>query len=625
MSPTNPTAVLTFILSCFVSSLFAQNLAPKFEQLNQKLSNSPQAVLNELLASPISDQKPLLAAQYHYTLSKTYLVLVYPKESLQAAEKALSLLENQQATWLYHLILITQSQAMELSGLAAEALPLAKQALTWAENQGDHAMTIDALIALGYIENTLGNSINALSVFMRAYNMAPNNDVVDAVTTKSAIASSVALVYEYRREDRLAIPFFQEAVDYHRNNKNLLDLSIALYGLGRANKNIGKKELGQEQLQESLEISRAIDDEQGVAYALKELAPLLMQAEEFEQAESMLNEAATLFAKSGNQFMLLDIHKTLTNFYLAKNDSLKAQLNIEQAKQYLNEQRMPIQAISLAELESQVNASQGLFEPAYKQLLGTISKKQQLLSESSTQRLHELRTQFELETQAKENSLLAKENAEQKLYLLKQEQSNQLLMIGLLTAAGVVILLVLMALRSRQQKQQLFKLANFDQLTGLANRNHIMGLLKAQKNQLSSEQNMQIVMLDLDHFKQINDQLGHEVGDHVLKYFGQLCNKNITSPNLVGRFGGEEFLLALVNCSNEDASETIDSLRSDAQSISDKIKQDIATDCPSIGFSAGISNCRNDTPLNECIKNADLAMYQAKNNGRNRTVVSAEV
>jgi len=606
-------------LLLFLSTTKAQPLDPQYENYNKRLSINPKKVLNELLASPANQQNPLLAAEYQYTLSQAYLTLVYPNESLEAANKALQLLKDQQADWLYHKILISKSQAMELNGLAQEALPLAQQALQWAQQHQDSTLTVDALVALGYIENTLGHSLAALDFFMRAYNKAPSTGVEP---TKSAIASSLALVYQYRREDQLAIPYFEEAVAYQRAQKNLLELSIALYGLGRANKNMGQTVLGQKQLQESLDISRAIDDEQGVAYALKELAPLKMQADELEQAESMLNEAALIFAKSENKYMLFDIHKTLAQLYLMKQDITKALKKIEQAKPFLNEKRMPMQAIILTELEAQITAAQGLYELAYQQLIGTLSKKQKILSESSTQQLHELRTQFDMETQAKENLLLAQENAEQKLNLLQQKQNNQLLLIGLISAACVVTLLALLAYRSRTQKQQLFKLANIDQLTGIPNRAHVKDLLKHNKAQLLPHQTMHLVMIDLDHFKQINDQLGHEVGDHVLKHIGQLCRDNINKPNIAGRFGGEEFLLAFVNCTTEEVKQNIQHMRQHAEKIAHKIKQELDTECPFIGFSAGICTCQNNSSLTECIKKADLAMYQAKNSGRNRTVVA---
>ena len=88
-------------------------------------------------------------------------------------------------------------------------------------------------------------------------------------TSKGQVAGMMALVYEYRGEDVLAIPFFEEAAVYQRQTQNWIELSISLYGLGRANKNIGEIEQGRGQLEESKAFAEQVNDIQGVVYALK--------------------------------------------------------------------------------------------------------------------------------------------------------------------------------------------------------------------------------------------------------------------------------------------------------------------------------------------------------------------
>ncbi len=495
-----------------------QVLSPEYEHLYTLISDNPQHVVDELLANPPDKSQNELAAQYHYTLSEAYLSLVYPQQALEAANEALQLIPDKQPAALYHLLLITKAQILDLKNQSRQGLPLVKQALQWAESNHNESIIINALVAQGYLEITMGNYMTALNVLLRAYHMAPHNG---SLNNKSAIAGSVALVYEYRREDQLAIPYFQEAVNYQRKNNNQVELSIALYGLGRANKNTGNLETGQKQLEESLTISRAIGDDQGVAYALKELAPLYIQSEDFEQASIMLSEAVRLFSKSQNEFMLLDIHSSLTQLYLKMGDKPKSLRHIKLANKYLDPDSMPIQAISLAELESEVKAQQGFYQQAYAQLKGTINKKQKLMSKRSAQKLHELRVKFESEAQAKENSILAKENAEQKLMLIKEEQQNQRLMMGVFATVSLVVLLILAVINNKKQQTKLYHLANFDQLTGLPNRSHIMTLLRQIHARLQPNQSIHLVMLDLDDFKQINDRFGHDAGDQVLIQLGK--------------------------------------------------------------------------------------------------------
>ena len=607
------------ILLSFSITADSESTAEKYQRLEQLVSNQPQSALDELLSIKVDNYEPEEAAIHYNTLSKAYISLVYPQKALDAANQALAMLSNKQPIDLYYHILLIKTQAMEISGHALEALPMAEEVALWAEQKGDLRTQLDALLGLGYIQNALGNSVAALNAFMQAYNMAPETGITN---TKGSIASSVALVYEYRREFNLATPFFLESVEYQRTAGNLLELSVALYGLGRANKHIGKIELGRSQLQESLDISRSIGDQQGVAYALKDLAPIYIRDKAYDQAEEMLNEAISLFSESQNHLMLLDSHKTMSTLQLQQNNIPAAKKHLELAKTHSNEQRNPIQAIALDEAETRLLAAQGDFQSAYQLLAKTGQKKQQLLSAQSTRQLYQLRTQFELESKEKANSMLAKENAEQKLQLLQEAQQNQKLMLTTIATTSLMLLLIAAAIYNRKQQHKLYQLANYDQLTGLPNRAHLMNLLKTIHQQLKTNQSIHLVMLDLDNFKQINDQLGHDVGDQVLKQVGELCQQLVSEPNLAGRFGGEEFLLVFIDCSVDEITQVIDTLRQQAADINHSIKTGNDLVCPPISFSAGLSSCENNKSINECIKIADLAMYEAKNTGRNRTVLN---
>ncbi|MGJ8662793.1 MAG: diguanylate cyclase [Marinicella sp.] len=608
--------ILTSILIIHLASTANandNNLNEQYQKFNQQLGTNPQQVLTDLLLIPTPPSDSLTKAQHHYTLSLTYLTLAYPKKSLDQANLALKALAEHKADWLYHSIMVVKTQAMELSGQAQEALPLIQHTVQWARTNNNNELLVDALVGLGYIENTLRRSVKALDAFMQAYELAPEKD---AIVTKSALASSIALVYEYRKENELAIPYFEESVTYHRANENYLELSISLYGLGRANKNIGNSELGNKQLQESLDISRAIGDDQGVAYALKELAPIYIENDQAHRAESMLTEAAELFELSQNKLMLLDVYKSLAVLHLQNNDYTEAQDYLTLAKGYLNQERMPMQNITLTEIEARLLASQGNHQLAFEQLIKTIAKKQQLQSAQSTRQLHELRSQFELESKEKENLLLSKVNQEQKFNLLQQNQKNQLLIIGISTTSVIILLLALLIYRSRIQKKVLFKLANFDAMTSLANRSHSMHLLSHAHSNLAPGQSLYICMLDLDNFKQINDHFGHDMGDKVLQKFGAICRENFLDQDIYGRFGGEEFIAGMIRKNQNQVKVMIDQLRSIFTETAEKMDLNPVT----TGFSAGISICQLNDSLKEKIQTADLAMYQAKNTGRNKTI-----
>ena len=121
-----------------------------------------------------------------------------------------------------------------------------------------------------------------------------------------------------------------------------------------------------------------------------------------------------------------------------------------------------------------------------------------------------------------------------------------------------------------------------------------------------------VIIIDIDHFKEINDTFGHQVGDEVLKQFAQLLHVSLRATDIAGRWGGEEFLII---CPNTDMKD----LLSVAENLRKKIAQhDFAHRITSVTASFGINTFENGKDLNNIIKKADDALYDAKDSGRNR-------
>ena len=121
-----------------------------------------------------------------------------------------------------------------------------------------------------------------------------------------------------------------------------------------------------------------------------------------------------------------------------------------------------------------------------------------------------------------------------------------------------------------------------------------------------------MIIIDIDHFKDVNDTFGHQVGDEVLKQFAQLLRGSLRATDIAGRWGGEEFLII---CPNTDMKD----LFSVAENLRNKIAQhDFTHGTASITASFGINTFENGKDLNNIIKKADDALYDAKDSGRNR-------
>lgn len=177
---------------------------------------------------------------------------------------------------------------------------------------------------------------------------------------------------------------------------------------------------------------------------------------------------------------------------------------------------------------------------------------------------------------------------------------------------------------SKRALQSLNRKAITDKLTKLYNRSFLDSYLENQIEAAAlSEQPLSIIIIDLDHFKSINDTYGHTAGDHVLRVFAEIALKCIRKTDLMARYGGEEFMVVLPSTPTDTAVSVAERIR---HTISEThIPEFDGIQIPCISCSLGVSTypsyCNNKNSL---IKTADLALYRAKQSGRNRCVVSGE-
>lgn len=158
-------------------------------------------------------------------------------------------------------------------------------------------------------------------------------------------------------------------------------------------------------------------------------------------------------------------------------------------------------------------------------------------------------------------------------------------------------------------------LASTDKLTGIYNRHKFEELFKIELERVSRYKNpLALIMLDIDHFKDVNDTYGHDIGDKVLKNVVAIAKKNIRSTDIFARWGGEEFLIL---CPETDTLS--------AQTLAEKLRKSIETTIfdavGSITCSFGVSVYADKESGESLIKRVDSALYQAKHEGRNRVVV----
>jgi len=167
--------------------------------------------------------------------------------------------------------------------------------------------------------------------------------------------------------------------------------------------------------------------------------------------------------------------------------------------------------------------------------------------------------------------------------------------------------------------RQLLQMSRKDQLTGLFNRSATSDLLKAEiERSRRYKQFLSVVMIDIDHFKRVNDRYGHDAGDKVLAKIGSVLAHNLRQPDAVGRWGGEEFLVIVPNNGSEAAAHL-------AERIRGFIKKNSIEEVPGpITASFGVAQLRPEQGPDQLLYQADMALYQAKRDGRDRVVIASD-
>jgi len=240
---------------------------------------------------------------------------------------------------------------------------------------------------------------------------------------------------------------------------------------------------------------------------------------------------------------------------------------------------------------------------------------QSMLDASNKEKKHldELLADYKLDEQKQLNQRLA-----QSLNIADLEKTARTQYLYLLS--GIVLLLLISLLliafvlyKNNKMKKRLYSMAMIDPLTGAANRRAI---LEKASRELAvanrTQQNLTIVLADLDHFKLINDQHGHDTGDKVLKAFAQIAQSSVRTIDFFGRFGGEEWLFVLPATSAADAANLFNR-------IAEQLRLLHFGELTGVTFSMGATDLsKGQIELDELIKSADLMLYKAKAAGRDQ-------
>ncbi|WP_310736278.1 tetratricopeptide repeat-containing diguanylate cyclase [Pseudoalteromonas sp. SR44-2] len=234
--------------------------------------------------------------------------------------------------------------------------------------------------------------------------------------------------------------------------------------------------------------------------------------------------------------------------------------------------------------------------------------------ELETLREKEKRHQLELEKKNNQIEIAAQARVISELELSKNKYASIALAFLLAACLAIVLLVYRSFIASKKHNEELDYLAARDPLTNCYNRRILFEVMNRDFLDLPQIEEYCILMVDIDHFKSVNDTYGHSIGDTVLCGVAELLQANIRKSDSVARFGGEEFCIILPNTTQEQAIRI-------AEAIRIKVEKATFDDIPvTCGFGVSSIKFKARTP-SELIEQADLALYEAKSLGRNQVAL----
>ena len=493
-----------------------------------------------------------------------------------------------------------------------------EQLLNVAENIESPQLLGDIYEALGTSDHTNYSSYDAIQYLQKAYEFYSISG--DSVSL-SGVLSSLGSLYVDLGNYEMAIEYFSNSLEIANINGNEFSRSVILFNIGEAHYSDGEYELAKASLIQAQAISEKLGDDIGNAWAQSSLADIAVALGEFETAIPLFKKAQQKFQETGDNLMYFNALVGEVEAYLdmSKIDEAlkllsKAELLLESVNSSYSEQRYH-SVLASAMFESKN------YKQAYLALEEVLSERDRLDELEQKEQVQKFRIQFDSDLKESQNRSLEIEN-QYNLDRLKQQQEMQVLWaIILFLSAIVLITVVWLLLRQVKHRNRFRDMALLDDLTQAPNRRAILTVANvAFRRAIKANSNVTVCLIDLDHFKNINDSLGHEVGDNVLVAFAKACDHSIRRQDSFGRYGGEEWLLLLKEVSPVEIQTVFERIK---KTINEIQIEGLPTDyCLSFSMGCAQLDKSKDSDIRALIKRADNMLYHAKKSGRDQFLIT---
>ena len=504
-----------------------------------------------------------------------------------------------------------EGEVSETAGSNSEARTDYEHAVTVAMNTNDDEMLALSLFQRGWLLGLQGEYASGLSDLHRADALFEKlNMPLHALTTLNGIATLYNRMGDYEQAKHI----YTVALKDQRASNMYREEGVTLHNLGRTHEYLGEWNSAKEAFAEALAICRRISYARGEAYALRGLAAVANASGNPREALDTLSKAAALQSQTPDARLraLILLARGVSLHLLQRLPESAAAL--EEAASVFRKAEALVDVNSTNTELASVYAEMGNWRAAFERESDAKTISDKLLKNQIDQRFQSLKIEFDTASKEKENLALTRENK------ASEEALQQGLSVRRLQATVIVLglllvgLLVTLAVYQHGSTSRMRKLAMTDELTGVPNRRAVLARLDPVLSS-SSEPPCSILIIDIDHFKSINDHLGHAAGDQVLKVVADSVRSAVIEPAFFGRLGGEEFLIVLRNVALDPAVAIAQDFRERIMSLdTSRWFSDRRKITASIGVAT--SNPGADT-TSSMLQRADSALYAAKRSGRN--------
>ncbi|MGC1520785.1 MAG: diguanylate cyclase [Steroidobacteraceae bacterium] len=612
-------AVLTPPVSAASSCLISAD--PAIRELQDLVdSNAAQALkkvraqLNALERAPQTDAQRL--GSLYAVQARAYTILELDDEARSAASKGLKFATL--ASDPVHLDLLSAYavNVYDAAGLdaALHSIESARAGLA-AGSLADTCL----LITLGELQYRQDRHDLAISSLTQAYRAST---APEFAAPRMIAAAALSTVMRSMGDYPQALALNQEVIDWDSRRGATLSLSVDRFLRGKILNLTGQYTSAIGEFTEARKLSIQVNDTLGVAFADLLNCTARIELGQLDLAASECNSALRAFTAAHTADQVKEALTQLARIDLAQGRPEKALADLNVVLDKEGTDLLPSHVASVYQSRARANAALHNYRDAYTDLTEYVRRYAAANDAERAQAAAAMRARFETDREIARNALLNHElgvSREQ-----SQRQARELRWNAIAVTSGVLViaLLIYFLFANRRFRQQLVKLASQDGLTGLPNRRRTAELATAALAEAkAADSPLTIAIIDMDHFKVINDRCGHATGDFVLKEFARVGREALRDADVLGRWGGEEFLLIMPGATLDFALASLERMRT----LVFGINLPASGAGLRVSLSAGLATSqRHGRSLDEMIARADSALYAAKNDGRDLVRVAEE-